>query len=143
MGVFNTKSILRGDAKLIPAIADQICKEFKEDGYEGYRDYPDDGGIDISLSKGDFFKSVLGMDTALKIRLIPVEDGISFDAGIGIFGKQTIPTAISMFFVWPLILTHLWGMIQQSKLDDKAISIARSVIRENNFRQAKERPKES
>lgn len=139
MGVFNTKSNLRGDAKLIPAIADRICKEFKEDGYEGYREHLDEGGIDISLSKGDFFKSVLGMDTALKIRLIPAENAISFDAGIGIFGKQAIPTAISMFFVWPLILTHLWGMVQQSKLDDKALSIARSVIREDNVRQAKER----
>lgn len=141
MGVFNTQAILRGHTRLIPAIADRICKEFKEEGYEGYRDNLNDGGIDISIAKGDFFKSVLGMDTALKIRLIPVDNAISFDAGIGIFGKQSIPTAISMFFVWPLILTHLWGLVQQSKIDDKALSIAHSVIREDNVRQARERQK--
>lgn len=141
MGVFNTKAILRGDTRSIPVIADRICKEFKDEGYEGYRDSLDDGSIDISIAKGDFFKSVLGMDTALKIRLIPVDNTISFDAGIGIFGKQSVPTAISMFFVWPLILTHLWGLVQQSKLDDKALSIAHSVIREDNVRQARERKK--
>lgn len=141
MGVFNTKAFFIGDKRLIPTIADRICKEFKEDGYEGYRDNLDDGSIDISIAKGDFFKSVLGMDTALKIRLIPGDNAISFDAGIGIFGKQSVPTAISMFFVWPLILTHLWGWVKQSKLDDKALSIAHSIIREDNARQARERQK--
>ncbi len=131
MGVFNTKAILKGEPKLLPAIADRICKEFKEEGYDGYRDYVGNGSIDISLTKGDFFKSILGMDTALKIRLEPQDNAISFDAGIGIFGKETIPAIISCFFMWPLLLTQLWGLVKQSKIDDKALEIAKSVIKEN------------
>lgn len=130
MGVFNTKAILKGDSKLMPAIADRICKEFKEEGYEGYRDYLGNGSIDISLAKGDFFKSILGMDTALKIRLEPQDNAISFDAGIGIFGKESIPTMISMLFMWPILLTQIWGLVKQSKIDDKALEIAESVIKE-------------
>lgn len=131
MGVFNTKAILKGDPKLIHAIAYRICKKFKDEGYEGYRDYLNNGGIDISLSKGDYFKSILGMDTALKIRLEPQENAISFDAGIGIFGKESIPMMISMLFMWPVLLTQIWGLVKQSKLDDKALEIAESVIKEN------------
>lgn len=131
MGVFNTKAILKGDPALISKIANRICKEFHEDGYEGYRDNLSSGGVDISLTKGSFFKSVLGMDTALKIKLEPQQESISFDAGIGIFRKEAIPMVISMFFMWPVILTQIWGLVKQSKIDDKALDIAKSVIKEN------------
>lgn len=131
MGVFNTKATLRGDSKLIPTIASRICSDFKADGYEVYRDYLEGGGIDISLSKGDYFKAILGMDTALKVSLQPQENGIYFNAGIGIFGKETIPAIISCFFMWPLLLTQIWGLVKQSKIDDKALEIAKSVIKDN------------
>lgn len=131
MGVFNTKAILNGDPKLISKIADRICKDFRADGYEGYRDNLSNGCVDISLTKGSFFKSVLGMDTALKIRLESQDNAISFDAGIGIFGKETIPMMISMFFMWPVLMTQIWGLVKQSRIDDKALDIAKSVIMEN------------
>lgn len=123
--------MLKGDAAFIPAIAEHICKEFINDGYDGHRHHLENGSIDISLAKGDFFKSVLGMDTALKIRIEPSDEGISFDAGIGVFGKEKLPTVLSMFFAWPVILTHLWGLVKQSQLDDKALSIAESVLKAN------------
>lgn len=70
------------------------------------------------------------MRTALKVILIPSDNGISFEAGIGIFGQQFLPTVISMLFAWPVLLTQMWGIVQQSKLDDEALAIANSVISE-------------
>lgn len=131
MGTFNTKAILNGNPSLIPAMADRICQVFAADGYEIKHENLISGGADISVAKGNMFKAALGMKTALKITLIPVNDGISFEAGVGIFGQQVIPTIIMWFFAWPVLLTQIWGLVQQSKLDDKALAAAQSVISEN------------
>lgn len=131
MGTFNTKTVLNGNPSLIPAIAERICQEFAADGYEIKRESLISGGADISVSKGNMFKAALGMKTALKITLIPLNNGISFEAGVGIFGQQAIPTIIMWFFAWPVLITQIWGLVQQAKLDDKALAAAQSVIREN------------
>lgn len=86
------------------------------------------GGYDISITKGGIFKAILGMKTALKVSLIPQGNSIYFEAGVGIWGQQAIPTVISMLFFWPVLITQIWGMVEQSKLDDKALEIAQDVI---------------
>lgn len=131
MGAFNAKTILNGNPSLISAIADRICQIFAADGYEINRDNLMSGGIDISVTKGGVFKAIVGMKTALKITLIPQNNCISFEAGVGIFGQQALPTVISMLFFWPVLLTQIWGLIQQSDLDDKALAAAQAVISEN------------
>lgn len=131
MGAFNTKTILNGNPSLIPSIADRICQVFAADGYEINRVNLMSGGIDISVTKGGMFKAVVGMKTALKISLLPQNNTIYFEAGVGIFGQQALPTVISMLFFWPVLLTQIWGLIQQSDLDDKALAAAQAVINES------------
>ena len=132
MATFSTKKILYGSTSLIPNIANRIQEEFQNDGYEVSMDALSSGGYDISITKGGVFKAVLGMKTALKVTLLPQGNNIHFEAGIGIWGQQAIPTVISMFFFWPVLITQIWGMVEQSKLDDKALEIAQDVICRNN-----------
>lgn len=131
MGTFSTKTVLSGSAELIPIIANNICSAFQADGYEVSCDSLLSGGRDISITKGGMFKAVIGMKTALKVTLIPLSGGISFDAGVGIFGQQALPTVISMLFFWPVLITQIWGLVEQSKLDDKALEIAQATIAAN------------
>lgn len=128
MSTFSTKKTLYGSSSLIPTIAEHIQKDFTNDGYEVAMDALSSGGYDISITKGGIFKAVLGMKTALKVTLLPQGDNIQFEAGVGIWGEQAIPTIISMLFFWPVLITQIWGMVQQAKLDDKALEIARDVI---------------
>lgn len=128
MATFSTKKILYGSTSLIPTIANRIQEEFQNDGYEVAMDALSSGGYDISITKGGVFKAVLGMKTALKVTLLPQGNNISFEAGVGIWGQQAIPTVISMFFFTPVLITQIWGLIEQSKLDDKALEIAQDVI---------------
>ena len=123
MGTFATKKILPGNPSLIPAIAEQIRTEFMAEQFEVQIDNLLSGGVDISISKGNLFKAVLGLKSALKVSLIPKDNAIAFEAGIGI---------ISMLFFWPVLITQIWGMVQQSKLDDKALEIAEEVLRNRN-----------
>ena len=132
MATFSTKKTLYGSTSLIPTIANRIQEEFQNDGYEVSMDALSSGGYGISITKGGVFKAVLGMKTALKVTLLPQDNNIHFEAGIGIWGQQAIPTVISMFFFWPVLITQIWGMVEQSKLDDKALEIAQDVICINN-----------
>ena len=131
MGTFNTQKLLNGDPSLIPAIASRIDSSFTAEGYAVQSQTLISGSADISITKGGIFKAVLGMKTALKVTLKPQSDGILFDAGVGIFGQQVIPTMIMLFVAWPVLLTQIWGLVQQSKLDDKALAIAEAVIRKS------------
>lgn len=128
MATFSTKKILYGSTSLIPTIANRIQEEFQNEGYEVAMDALSSGGYDISITKGGVFKAVLGMKTALKVTLLPQGSNIHFEAGVGVWGQQAIPTVISMLFFWPVLITQIWGIVEQSKLDDKALDIASNVI---------------
>ena len=142
MGTFNTHKIIIADASLIPSMASKITDHFNAEGYESDVKVSDLGTYDISLTKGGMFKAVLGLKTALKITLKPEANGVSFDAGIGIFGHQLIPTVIMLFVAWPVILTQVWGMVQQSNLDDTALLLAESVIPSEPSRLREVNPKD-
>ena len=132
MATFSTKKVLYGSTSLIPTIANRILEDFQNDGYEVAMDTLSSGGYDISITKGGVFKAVLGMKTALKVTLLPQGSNIYFEAGVGIWGQQVIPTVISMLYFWPVIITQIWGIVEQSKLDDKALDIAKEVVYMNN-----------
>lgn len=131
MGTFNTKKTLYGAASLIPVMASSIQGEFQNEGYEVKSDALNSGAYDISVTKGGVFKAVLGMRTALHITLVPQGNDVAFEASVGIFGQQAIPTVISMFFFWPVLITQIWGLVTQAKLDDKALEIAMQVAYAN------------
>ena len=132
MAAFSKKKILYGSPSLISDIANRIMEEFRKDGYEVSMDALSSGGYDISITKGGIFKAVLGMKTALKVTLLSQGNNIHFEAGVGILGQQAIPTIISMLYFWPVLITQIWGVVEQSKLDDKALEIAQDVICMNN-----------
>lgn len=131
MPTFNTQKLLPATAAQIPAMAESIRKEFDTEGFEIQIDTLMSGGRDISITKGSLFKAVLGMRSALKITLTPQMDGVLFDARVGIFGQQAIPTVISMFFFWPVLITQIWGLVNQSQLDDRALVAAERGMQSN------------
>ena len=128
MSTFNKKAILPATTSQISDMAKAIEQEFYKDGFDVKTETLLNGGCDISISKGGTFKAVLGMRSALKVSLTPTLNGVQFDAHVGIFGQQAIPTVISMFFFWPVLITQIWGMVSQSKLDDRALEAAQSVL---------------
>lgn len=132
MATYSTQKLLEASASQIPEIAEAIRQDFANDGFEVNVDTLLSGGRDISITKGNLFKAVLGMRSALKITLSPRADGVFFDANVGIYGQQAIPTIISMLFFWPVLLTQIWGLIEQSALDDRALEVAEEAIGKNS-----------
>jgi hypothetical protein len=128
MGTFKSSKIINGSPALIPQAGRDVMNYFLAEGYDVTGDSLISGGYDISVSKGGMFKAVLGMKTALKIIIRPQGGQIAIESGIGVFGQQAIPTAISLLFFWPVLITQIWGIVKQSKLDDKSIEIAEKSV---------------
>mgnify|MGYP005946685763 CR=1 FL=1 len=89
MGLFKTNKLLDASPSMIPQISEAIETEFRKDGYEVTAQKLMYGGKEISITKGGLFKAILGLKTALKIKLVPQEGRIAFGAGVGIFGNGT------------------------------------------------------
>lgn len=134
MAAFNTKKLILAPSSLIPTMGERISQSFVNEGFEVTSSPLSNGGYDVSITKGGMFKAVLGMKTALKVSLAPQSGNVYFDASVGIFGQQAIPTVISMFFFWPVLITQIWGMVEQSNLDDKALAIAEEVARNSSVK---------
>lgn len=134
MAAFNTKKLILAPSSLIPAMGERISQSFVNEGFEVTSTPLSNGGYDVSITKGGMFKAVLGMKTALKVSLTPQGSNVYFDASVGIFGQQAIPTVISMFFFWPVLITQIWGMVEQSNLDDKALAIAEEVAHNSSVK---------
>lgn len=128
MATYSKKKLLAAHSSQINAIAEAIQDDFVRDGFEVNVDTLMSGGKDISITKGNLFKAVLGMRSALKVTLVPQTDGVLFDANVGIYGQQAIPTVISMLFFWPVLITQIWGLVEQSSLDDRALALAEQAI---------------
>lgn len=109
-------------------IAQDVMQVFKAQGYDVSGKPTEARGWLISISKGGAFKAVLGLRTALNIDIQPAIGGTVVKAGVGIFGQQAIPAMITLFFLWPVILTQAWGMIEQSNLDDEAVAQVESLL---------------
>lgn len=50
------------------------------------------------------------------------------EAGVSIFKQQLVPTLITVCVFSPVVVAQIWGMIKQSKLDEKAVDIAERAI---------------
>lgn len=133
MGTFEKHVLLEGSPAAIGEIAAAIQEEFSADGFEVQVCGMSNGGSDISITKGNFFKAVLGMKSALKVTLVPQNGGIAFEASVGIFGQQLIPSIISWFYLWPVLITQIWGLVRQAQLDDKALEIAQRVLASTTY----------
>lgn len=129
MGTFKSERTFCTDYSLMSGIAESISTKFSQEKFEVESVELGSGGYDISVTKGNVFNAVLGMRSALKITVEPVSSGIHVCASVGIFGQQAIPSIISMFVAWPVLITQIWGMVQQSKLDDMAINVAEKYIK--------------
>ena len=128
MGAFTTKKTLYGNATQIPSVAEKIRKAFVAEGYEVRVDNPD-RGQEIYITKGGLFKAALGLRSALKVIMKPSRDGnINFEAGVSVLKQQFVPTVITMCFFSPVVIAQIWGMIKQSKLDEKAVAIAERAL---------------
>lgn len=131
MGVFESSRTFPITVPNLEPVAQAVETHFQQREFEVQKEPTITGGWDISISQGGMFKAVCGMKTALKIEIEPVGSTTTAKADVGIFGMQAVPTAISFLLFWPVLITQIWGIVQQSNLDEEALECVEKALNEH------------
>ena len=110
-------------------VGQEVMRHFESQDYEVTEAHIPTGGVQVSIRRGGTFKAIIGMKTALNIRIEPEANGTTVEAGVGIFGQQAIPTAITLLVFWPVIIAQVWNMAQEAKLDEEALRVAEKSLK--------------
>jgi acyl carrier protein phosphodiesterase len=129
MGTFNSSKTFPYVVENVAPVAQDVMDHFEQQDYEVTETNIPRGGVQVSIRRGGTFKAIIGMKTALNIRIEPVANGTTVDAGVGIFGQQAIPTAITLLVFWPVIIAQVWNMAQEAKLDEEALRVAEESLK--------------
>ena len=129
MGTFNSSKTFPYFVEDVAPVAQDVMDHFGGQDYEVTETNIPTGGAQVSIRKGGTFKAIIGMKTALNIKIEPVANGTRVEAGVGIFGQQAIPTAITLLVFWPVIIAQVWNMAQEAKLDEEALGVAEESLK--------------
>jgi len=129
VGTFNSSKTVPYVVDDLAPVAQEVMHYFEQQEFEVTEEHLPAGGVQVSIRRGGTFKAIIGMKTALNIKIEPVDGGTKVDAGVGIFGQQAIPTVITALVFWPVIIAQVWNMAQEAKLDEEAIGVAEESLK--------------
>ena len=129
MGTFNSTKTFPYVVEDLAPVAQEVMDHFESQDYEVTDTHIPTGGVQVSIRRGGTFKAIIGMKTALNIKIEPVANGTTVEAGVGIFGQQAVPTAITLLIFWPVLVAQVWNMAQESKLDEEALKVAEESLK--------------
>lgn len=134
MSAFKSERFFDGPAVDVEGTARELAAHFAQRAYQVETIQVGPDAWQVGITRGGVFKAALGLRSALKIDLEQRPKGLYVHAGAGIFGKQAVPTAITMLVAWPVILTQVWGLVREAGLDDEAIRVVEvSVARQHRL----------
>ena len=129
MGTFNSTKTVPYVVDELGPVAQDLVRYFEGQDFETIETNLPAGGVQVSIRRGGTFKAIIGMKTALNIKIEPVANGTTVEAGVGIFGQQAIPTAITLLVFWPVLVAQVWNMSQEAKLDEEALNVAEESLK--------------
>jgi hypothetical protein len=129
MGTFNSSHTVPYIVEDLYPVAQDVVSHFEQQDFEVTETHIPTGGVQVSIRRGGTFKAIIGLKTALNIKIEPVANGTRVEAGVGIFGQQAIPTAITLLVFWPVVIAQVWNMAQEAKLDEEALRVAEESLK--------------
>jgi hypothetical protein len=129
VGTFNSSKTVPYVVEDFAPVAQEVMRHFEDQDYEVTETHIPTGGVQVSIRRGGTFKAIIGLKTALNIKIVPEANGTRIEAGVGIFGQQAIPTAITLLIFWPVLVAQVWNMAQEANLDEEALRVAEESLK--------------
>ena len=129
MGTFNSSKTVPYFVEDVAPVAQDVMRHFESQDFEVTETNIPTGGAQVSIRRGGTFKAIIGLKTALNIKIEPVANGTTVEAGVGIFGQQAIPAMITALVFWPVIIAQVWTKVQDVKLDEEALGVAEESLK--------------
>lgn len=128
MGAFKSEKIIDISIEDLSPVAGDLIAHFKEQGYETTGLQVEEGGWDITITKGGMLKATFGLKAALNIEIRPHPKATSVKAGAKIFSRRAAPAVAVGLLYAPALLGQVWGLIRQASLDDEAIRVVEASL---------------
>ena len=132
MALTNSKKIFKTSLTDFSEVVADFTAHFEAQGYTVNSEETATGYF-ISMTQGGIFKTVSGMKTGLNITLAQKIGAVEVSMEVGIFGKQLLPSAISMLIAWPVLIPQIIGLIQQNKLDKEAYDVIEASLQSRTY----------
>ena len=132
MGTFDSAKVFPYTVENLEPVAQDVMTHFQERDFDVTGSPIPTGGQFVSINKGGMFKAVAGMRTGLNIELVPMANGTQVSAKAGIFGRQAVAGTVTLLVFWPLIIPQIWGMAQNSGLDEEALNVAEDSLKRHS-----------
>jgi hypothetical protein len=129
MSAFKSDKLIPISVADLGPVARELAEHFKQRTYQVECTQTPDGEWEVDITRGNIFKAVVGLKSAMKVKLEACPQGTIVHAKVGIFGKQAVPTAISLLVFWPVLATQIWGMIREAELDNEAVRVVEVSLR--------------
>ena len=123
MSTFLSSKSYEASPSFVPYAVDAIRKAFVAEGFEFVEKPGTYNTTVIEVTKGNLVKKLVGLKLGLEITFWMEHDHIRVEAKGTVAKNQLIATGITLFIAWPVIVTQAIGLIKQSELDVRVISI--------------------
>lgn len=132
MGRFESSTRIAAPKEFIPVACRKIKNVFEADGFEYSVKTQSFNKTVIVVTKGNLVKQVVGLKQGLEIGFTAEGDSIVVNAAGTVIKDQAIATALMLFVAWPVVIPQVIGLINQSKLGEKAINMVNDALYEYN-----------
>lgn len=129
MSAFKSEKLIPISITDLGPVARELAEHFKQRSYQVECNQSPDGAWEVGITRGGVFKAVVGLKSAMKVSLEASPQGTMVRAKVGIFGKQAVPTAITMLVWWPAVFVQIGEIIREAGLDDEAIRVVEVILR--------------
>jgi len=135
MGTFATTKNFKASQEFIPFACSKIKNAFESEGFEYSVKSESYNKTVISVTKGNLVKQVVGLKQGLEIGFSYGDGNIFVNANGTVIKDQAIASALMLFVAWPVLIPQIIGLINQSKLDEKAMVVVEAALNEYNKEQ--------
>src|ERR687893_3322167 len=92
MGTFNSSKTVPYVVEDLAPVAQEVMRHFESQDYEVTETHIPTGGVQVSIRRGGTFKAIIGLKTALNVRIEPQANGTRVEAGRRGIGQPGQPS---------------------------------------------------
>ena len=112
----------------IQAISAAIDTAFSFQGYKVDRKSLLSGTTVVSLEKGGFLMALIAMKNSLQVNMYEENGRVVVKTSTGFWGLLILPAIIGWFFLWPLWVTAIVGIVKQYQLNKRLMEIINQTV---------------
>ena len=128
MGTFNSSTTVPYHVEDLSPVAQDVMRHFEQQDYEVTETPISTGGVQVSIRRGGVFKAIIGLKTALNVRIEPVANGTKVEAGRHLRAAGH-PDGDHVAGILAVIIAQVWNMAQEAKLDEEALRVSEQSLK--------------